>query len=38
MDSGRIVESGSHTELMQSGGMYAEMFKAQSQAYVAMCE
>ncbi len=38
MDSGRIAESGSHTELMQCGGMYAEMFKAQSQAYVVTCE
>ena len=38
MDSGRIAESGSHTELMQCGGMYAEMFKAQSQAYIATCE
>lgn len=38
MDSGRIAESGSHTELMQCGGMYAEMFKAQSQAYVSKCE
>jgi len=34
MDGGRIAESGSHTELMQCGGMYAEMFTAQSQAYV----
>ena len=38
MDSGRIAESGSHTELMQCGSMYAEMFKAQSQAYVSKCE
>ena len=38
MDGGQIAESGSHTELMQCGGMYAEMFKAQSQAYVSKCE
>lgn len=34
MNGGRIAENGSHTELLQCGGMYAEMFKAQSRAYV----
>ncbi len=38
MDGGRIAESGSHTELMRYGGMYTEMFTAQSQAYLATCE
>lgn len=38
LDNGRVAESGSHAELMQCGGLYAEMFTAQSQAYVAMGE
>lgn len=34
-DHGRIVEEGSHTELMARQGLYAEMYKSQSQWYVA---
>ncbi len=34
MDSGRIVQSGSHDELMASGGLYADMFRIQKQWYI----
>jgi ATP-binding cassette subfamily B protein len=34
MDQGRIIENGSHEELMCIGGKYAEMYKAQAQWYV----
>ncbi len=34
MEGGRIAEIGSHSELMQSGGIYAEMYMAQSRAYI----
>lgn len=29
MDSGRIIERGTHTELLEKGGAYAELYKAQ---------
>ena len=34
-DNGRIVEDGSHSELIKKNGKYAEMFHAQAQWYVA---
>lgn len=33
-DEGRIVEDGSHDELMKRGGIYSEMYEAQAQWYV----
>ncbi len=33
LDGGKIVERGTHTELMQLGGKYAEMFEVQSHYY-----
>lgn len=33
LDHGRIIEAGSHDELMRSGGRYAELFTLQSSAY-----
>jgi ATP-binding cassette subfamily B protein len=30
---GRIVESGSHQELVQANGVYAELFQLQAQYY-----
>ena len=33
MDSGRIIEEGSHDELMEIGGRYAELFELQARAY-----
>ncbi len=32
-DSGRIIESGSHDELMQQNGKYAEMYRVQAKKY-----
>ena len=32
-DSGRLIESGSHDELMAMNGKYAEMFKLQAEKY-----
>lgn len=32
-DSGRIIESGSHDELIARGGKYAEMFNLQAEQY-----
>jgi len=34
MDSGRIVEYGTHDELMRIGGVYAELFTLQASAYL----
>jgi ATP-binding cassette subfamily B protein len=34
LDDGRIVEHGSHTELMDAGGLYAELFTLQATAYL----
>jgi ATP-binding cassette subfamily B protein len=35
LDGGRIVEAGSHAELMQSGGLYAHMYESQRYWYEA---
>ena len=32
-DTGRLIESGSHTELLEMDGKYAEMFRLQSEKY-----
>lgn len=34
LDGGRIIEQGSHDELMENDGLYARMFKMQSSWYV----
>ena len=34
MDGGVIIEEGSHTELMRTGGAYADMFRMQAERYV----
>lgn len=34
MYHGEIVEVGNHTELMQLNGLYADMFKKQSENYL----
>ena len=33
VDGGRITEAGSHDELMVAGGLYAELYELQAQAY-----
>ncbi|MBR4889818.1 MAG: ABC transporter ATP-binding protein, partial [Clostridia bacterium] len=33
MENGRIIESGSHTELMKLNGTYAYMFNLQAEKY-----
>jgi ATP-binding cassette, subfamily B, bacterial len=33
LDGGRVRETGSHAELMAAGGLYAELYRLQSQAY-----
>lgn len=35
LDAGRIIESGSHDELIERGGRYAELFRLQAAAYLA---
>ena len=34
MEKGRIVAIGTHDELMEQGGLYAELFQTQAQAYL----
>ncbi|PWM43235.1 MAG: hypothetical protein DBX47_07225 [Clostridiales bacterium] len=34
MEKGRIIENGSHTELMAQNGKYAEMFRMQAEKYL----
>ena len=34
LDHGRIVECGSHVDLMKSGGRYSELFRMQSEHYI----
>ena len=36
LEQGTIIESGSHSELMKSGGSYAEMYKKQAMNYLAV--
>ena len=33
MDAGRVVEQGTHADLMAQGGLYAGMYGAQKQSY-----
>ena len=33
VDAGRIVEQGSHEELMRAGGRYARLFELQAAGY-----
>ena len=33
LDDGRLVEQGSHEELMAQGGLYAELFNLQASSY-----
>ncbi len=35
MDGGKVIESGSHAELMKQNGRYAEMFRMQAENYLA---
>ena len=35
LDGGRVVEAGSHDELMALGGRYADLFTLQASAYLA---
>ena len=34
-DEGKIIESGSHSELMKQNGKYAQMFRLQAEKYSA---
>jgi ATP-binding cassette subfamily B protein len=33
LDGGRIVEQGSHADLLARGGLYAELYELQARAY-----
>ena len=33
LDNGKIVEKGSHDDLMKNNGLYAEMFNSQAEWY-----
>ena len=33
IDKGKIVEEGTHRELMNRGGLYAKMFRLQAEGY-----
>jgi ATP-binding cassette subfamily B multidrug efflux pump len=35
MDEGRIIEQGSHAELLRRGGLYAELWARQSGGFLA---
>ena len=35
MDSGRVIEDGSHAELLRRGGLYAELWARQSGGFLA---
>lgn len=35
LDQGRVIESGSHDELMRQSGVYAELFRLQASTYLA---
>ena len=34
METGRIVEAGTHEELLAAGGLYSRMWKAQAENYI----
>lgn len=34
LDGGRVVEQGSHAELVAAGGLYAELYGIQARAYL----
>ncbi|MFD0636206.1 hypothetical protein ACFQ9X_36195 [Catenulispora yoronensis] len=34
LDGGQVVETGSHEELMASGGHYAQLYTLQARAYL----
>jgi ATP-binding cassette subfamily B protein len=34
IDKGKVVEKGTHKELMKKGGRYAKMFKLQAEGYL----
>jgi ATP-binding cassette subfamily B protein len=38
LHEGRVVESGTHDELMRLGGRYAELFTMQASAYLPRSE